>query len=111
MQGHGNSVDSVACSPDGTLLITGSSDRTLRLWDSATGPSEGLWSLVGHDYVRRIVRDGHLAISGGDDDTLKLWDLEKGHLLRVLEGHSGTVFAVASHLTDKRCCRAATMGP
>lgn len=48
MRGHEDGVWSVAFSPDGTRIVSGSSDKTLRLWDSTTGQSIGA-PLRGHE--------------------------------------------------------------
>ena len=94
--GHPYGVTSVAFSPDGTRLLSGSDDKTLKLWDAATGAL--LRTFEGHsDQVRSVAfsPDGTRLLSGSDDRTLKLWDAATGALLRTLEGHSDHVRAVA----------------
>jgi WD40 repeat protein len=69
---------SVAFSPDGARLLTGGSDRTVRLWDVRTGKE--LCRLRGHKAVVWSVAfapDGRHALSGSADMTLRLWRLPK----------------------------------
>jgi WD40 repeat protein len=94
--GHAHGVESVALSPDGRSVLTGSSDRTLMLWDVATGKL--LRTLHGHsDRVKTVAfsPDGRSVLSGSWDKTAKLWDAATGRLVHTFKGHSGTVDSVA----------------
>ena len=91
-----HSVNSVAFSPDGQLLASGSSDKRVRLWDPATG--EHLRTLTGHtSYVRAVAfsPDGQLLASGSSDKRVRLWDPATGEHRRTLTGHTGYVMTVA----------------
>jgi WD40 repeat protein len=89
LKGHTKNVTCIDMTPDGKLAISGSRDRTLRVWNLQDG--ECLRTLEGHtDEVTSvsITPDGKLAISGGDDNALRVWDLELWECVRTLRGHN-----------------------
>jgi WD40 repeat protein/class 3 adenylate cyclase len=93
---HEGAVYSVAWSPDGKTLASGSHDQTVKLWEVATGKL--LTSLQGHSEAVRSVAwspDGKTLASGSYDQTVKLWEVATGKLLASLQGHTGQVISVA----------------
>jgi WD40 repeat protein len=87
---------SVAFSPDGKTLGSGSKDTTIKLWDVTSGRE--LRTLTGHSqWVRSVAfsPDGKKLASGSEDETIRLWDVTTGRELRTLKGHSDGVFSVA----------------
>ena len=96
LTGHKNSVSSVAISPDGQTLASGSADSTIKLWNLKTGAL--LHTLTGHKYSVvsvAISPDGLTLASGSYDKTIKLWNLKTGALLHTLTGHEDHVSSVA----------------
>ena len=84
IRGHHGSVSSVTFSPDGSKIISGSEDRTIRVWDASTGV-EMLPPLRGHDNAIQSITfspDGSKIVSGSfDDSTIRVWDASTGIML------------------------------
>ncbi|MDQ2099173.1 MAG: serine/threonine-protein kinase [Tychonema bourrellyi B0820] len=94
--GHSNAVTSVAFSPDGKTLASGSEDKTIEMWKLDAG--KRWYTLTGHsDWVTCVAfsPDGRTLASSGRDKTIHIWDLNKGKWWYALTGHSDRVSAVA----------------
>jgi len=98
--GHANTAASVACSPDGRTVASGSPDGTVMLWEVQTGALKR--TLRGHGSgfgpavnVVAYSPDGSTLASGGEDHTVRLWDPATGALRRVLRGHEGSVVSLS----------------
>ena len=95
-EGHIDGVRSVAFSPEGSTLASGSGDGTVRLWDVATGHS--IAELTGHTAQARSVAfssDGNILASGSHDSTVRLWDVNTRQLKATLTGHTAGVESIA----------------
>ncbi|KAJ5547510.1 hypothetical protein N7513_004744 [Penicillium frequentans] len=96
LEGHSKWVSSIAWSPDGSRLASGSDDNTVRIWDPATGQSVS--TLEGHSrWVSSIAwsPDGSRLASGSFDNTVRIWDPATGQSMFTLEGHSRSVKSIA----------------
>jgi WD40 repeat protein len=88
----------VAFSPDGRRLVTGSERHTAQIWDVETG--QELKTLEGHSGDVCAVAfspdpGGRWVASAGEDSTVKVWDSHTGKLLRNFRGHTGLVSSPA----------------
>ncbi|QLE51895.1 serine/threonine protein kinase [Nostoc sp. C057] len=95
-KGHSSDVNSVAFSPDGTTLGSASDDKTIKLWNLASG--EEIHTLEGHSnwiWTVAFSPDSKTLASGSADKTIKLWNVETGKLVRTLEGNTDGVTSVA----------------
>jgi WD40 repeat protein len=95
-RGHKAGVQAVALSRDGKTMLSGSDDKTLILWDVASGAQ--IRSFTGHTGKLLSVSlspDGRLAVSSADDKTVIVWDVATGQALRNLTGHLDVVNEVA----------------
>ncbi|WP_300420534.1 hypothetical protein [Nostoc sp. S13] len=96
LNGHSDSVNAVAVTPNGQQVISASFDNTLKVWNLATGEEQ--FTLNGHSNSVNAVAvtpNGQQVISASFDNTLKVWNLATGEEQFTLNGHSNSVNAVA----------------
>ncbi|KEP46202.1 tyrosine kinase catalytic domain protein, partial [Rhizoctonia solani 123E] len=95
--GHTNGVSSVGFSPDGTRVVSGSYDETVRIWDVERGTTIiGPLDHIG--WVRSVAfsPDGSQVVSGSHNSTIQLWDSRSGRMTgSPYEGHTWDVYGVA----------------
>ncbi|MDE0682738.1 MAG: sigma-70 family RNA polymerase sigma factor, partial [Candidatus Poribacteria bacterium] len=91
-----NWVLAVAFSPDGTRLASGSTDMTVRLWNTTGGKdSMTLQKHTGPTNVLAFSPDGKMLASGSTDKTVQLWNTTTGEPLTTLTGHINGITALA----------------
>lgn len=101
MTGHEQDIYSLDFSRDGRIVVSGSGDRTARIWDMADGSL--LHTLVIKDNDQKdpgvtsvaISPDSRLVAAGSLDKMVRVWDAYDGKLLEQLEGHKDSVYSVA----------------
>jgi tRNA A-37 threonylcarbamoyl transferase component Bud32 len=96
LRGHTNPVSSASFSPDGSRIVTGSWDRTAKVWDAQSGTE--VLTLTGH--TERVDSasfspDGSRIVTGSVDETAKVWDATSGAELLTLKGHSHGVWSAS----------------
>ncbi|TFK61453.1 WD40 repeat-like protein [Pluteus cervinus] len=97
LNGHSYSVSSVVYSPDGRYLVSGSYDKTVRIWNATTGQPLGKPFQGHNDSVQSVAYspDGRHVISGSYDRTVRIWDATTGQTVgQPLQGHSSAVSSV-----------------
>lgn len=96
LEGHTYSVSVARFTPDGTLAVTGSFDRTIKIWDARERTL--LRTLSGHAgqvLSLDITPDGRRVISASRSGSLKIWELFRPRPLRQLPGHEGIITSIA----------------
>ena len=102
LQDHIGAVWSIAFSPDGCILASGSNDGSIKLWNVSM--DEVLQTLTGHGqavYSVAFSPDGRILASGSNDETVKLWNVDTGQVLQTLQRHEGKVHSVVFNPTKR----------
>ena len=88
ISGHDKTVTTVAYSPDGRWVASGSWDQSVRIWDAAT--FEPAAALAGHEgAITSIVYspDGSRVFSGSRDHSIRVWDTRTHEAIATIVGH------------------------
>lgn len=91
MWGHDDNIESVAFSPDGRTIATGSEDRSILVWML---PQTTVAQWTAHEFdVRRVIYapDGTWLASAADDGTIRTWNAETGAMLTSINAHNGSI--------------------
>ncbi|NNJ76393.1 MAG: c-type cytochrome [Anderseniella sp.] len=99
LRGHGGPVKSVATSPDGVGIVSGSFDYSMMYWDVADAVKPAMLKRFSdHDGAVNavvILPDGGHAVTGSDDGMVRLLDLQSGAVEHIFKGHDLKVVALA----------------
>ena len=104
-------VSTVAFSPDGILLVSAGLDKTLRLWEAASGTRLHVFPSPTDAVLRVVVSpDGALlAFAGSYLPEVELWETATGTRLRTLTGHRSPSARVSSQITSVAFSRDGTL--
>lgn len=94
LSGHDSEITAVAFSQDGNKLVSGSIDKTAKVWDLAQAPFPELAQFAGHETPVRSVAfsaDGSHVFSGGDDFLIRKWTVADAMEVGTLAGHAASV--------------------
>ena len=95
LKGHDREVTSTCFSPDGSQVVSGSKDKTVRIWDAKTG--KNIQTLNGHaDAVTCVCfsPDGSQVVSGSEDKTVRIWDAKTGKNIQNFIAHDTYITAI-----------------
>ncbi len=109
--GHEKAVTTLAFSPDGELLASGSADTTIIFWEVETGVIK--WSATGHWAAVSAMTfhpDSQSMLSGGEDNKIRNWRLPGGRSTAIYEGHLSAVNGVSFGWGDEMILSAGTDG-
>ncbi|KAI3408238.1 WD_REPEATS_REGION domain-containing protein [Psidium guajava] len=96
-KGHKESVYALAMNGSGTLLVSGGTEKVVRVWDPRSGSKT--MKLKGHtDNIRSLLLDstGRFCLSGSSDSMIRLWDLGQQRCIHSYAVHTDSVWALAS---------------
>jgi len=94
MTGHSKLINLVSFSPDGNLIVSGSFDKNIRLWNRKGKYLATFRGHVGEVYQVCWSSDSRMFVSGSKDSTMKVWDTKQKKLLMDLPGHADEVYTV-----------------
>ena len=93
MAGHEKGINCMALSEDGSVLATGSEDKTARLWSTKTHSCECIGILRGHEeYINCILIEDCYVLTGSADKTIRKWDVSTCECVLICRGHTSIIY-------------------
>jgi WD40 repeat protein len=92
---HRQRVRALIFNSDGTQLVTSGEDRMIRVWDVESGRRLFELSSQPAKVMSMAICPSNVLATAGSDNTVRLWDMRRQVCLRVLEGHDGSIAALA----------------
>lgn len=94
LQGHSAHIKALTVIPDKKILVSGSDDKTIKLWNY---DRDSTIALDGHSnsiQTLAYICSEHVVISGSEDKTIRLWNPVNGECVMSIQGHSNTVMCI-----------------
>jgi len=102
LTGHTGDVNAVATTTDNQFIISGGMDKTVRIWDIASGDCVKI--LDGHEGEIRtiaVTRDNKFCLSAGQDSVIRKWGIDTGECTGIFEGHHDSINDLAVNRDSK----------
>ncbi len=107
---HGSDIRCLAVSPDGRRVATGSADRSVCVWDAATGREQRCWSAHGAGVRALAFAPDGKALASTDGETVRVWDAATGKQLVELDRQDGVYHVLAFSPNGKTLATGALFG-
>jgi len=122
--GHMAIINGIAFTPDGRQLVSASNDKTIRVWDLASGKTvrtirgESAPGPAGKVYAMALSPDGKWLAAGGwltgirkeESDAVRLYEFASGKLVALLKGHTAVVNGLAFSPDSKKLISGSGLG-
>ncbi|MEM7726847.1 MAG: WD40 repeat domain-containing protein [Cyanobacteria bacterium P01_A01_bin.45] len=109
LSGHDAPVEALSISPEGKILVSGSADNTVKVWNLHNGKLlRTLKDHKGRVTSVAIAPDGEILITGSDDSTIKIWNLKTGELISTLNQSEAVVTSIVITPDGKKFIGAST---
>ena len=93
VEAHEKGINCMALSEDGSVLASGSEDKTIKLWCTKTSECECIGILRGHeDYITCILIEDCFVLSGSADKSIRKWDVSTCECVLVCRGHTSVIY-------------------
>lgn len=103
LRGHEQWISSVAYSPDGKRIVSGSGDDTVKVWEALTGKELLSWRTAGKGVTAlALSSDGKQIVTGHWDKSIQIWDASSGKKLSTLRGHAENITSISLSSDGKR---------